>query len=196
VTGTPPADELGAILALDPAHVLGESVPPDLRNALDALRTQAHPRLEIAVEATSGPGRYRLRGVVSNDGAGIVREPRVLARPRGEREWRASEDGVLAIETPADEIAYYAEAIGPGGAIIARQGSADAPLVLRSTAPVERVEEPSPVVEEEDGDFPTGVVVALSAGAAVAIGVAVVLALILPVSPASPLERPSFELGP
>jgi hypothetical protein len=196
LTGTPPEDELGALLAFDPAHSLGESVPPDLRDALDDLRDREHPPVEIAVEATSSRGRYRLRAAVANDGAGIVREPRVYARAGGEREWRASEGGVLTLDTAADEIAYYAEAVGPGGAIIARQGSADAPLVLRSTTRAERVVEPPPIVGDgvDDGGFPTGAVIGISVGAAVAIGVAVVLALVLPVSPASPLEPPSFEL--
>jgi hypothetical protein len=193
IGGTPPEPELGALLALDPDRQLGEAVPPDLRDALDALRARPHPPLEIAVEATSTAGRYRLRAVVSNDGASIVREPRVFARPAGERSWRASEDGALAIETAAAELAYYAEAIGPGGAVVARQGSADAPLVLRSQA---RAPEVEPVVPEDDGDFPVAAVAIVSAGTAVAIGVAVVLALVLPVSPSSPLDRPTFPLPP
>src|SRR5262249_35180532 len=142
-----------------------------LRNALEELRAAPHPALAIAAEATAADGGFSVHAAVANDPGGIVRETRVFVRPRGESEWRTSAAGELAVQSVASEVSYYAIAIGPGGAIVARHGAEGAPLVFRTAPPIATPpprQTPVLVPGDDGGGVSAGVIVSIVAGAAVA----------------------------
>jgi hypothetical protein len=96
------------------------------------------------------------------------------------------------VQRASEPVEFFARAIGPGGAVVASHGEFDAPLVHAASAPIVEVPpafETQPVEPDESGDddmpiWPWFV----GAGAAVVIGVVVVLVFVV----RSDLTEPIF----
>jgi hypothetical protein len=90
---------------------------------------------------------------VSDDNAGLVQSLRVRARVSGAA-WRRVERATLEIPAAAGAtVEYVAEAVGPGGAVLAQAGTDDAPL--RTTLAPALVEAAAaPVVAAPTGTVP------------------------------------------
>lgn len=117
---------LAALAALAPGYRMGPERPPELVAELDRL---AGPALTVTAAATRAGGLAAVRASVDGDPGGLAREVRVGVRV-GQADWIEAVD---ALEVPAgDELAvrYYALLIGPGGAVVARDGDRGAPRRL------------------------------------------------------------------
>jgi hypothetical protein len=126
--------DLTRLLALDPEATPPTSAPPPVHDALLRLRGSVQPpALEAAVHAT-GTG-LEVRAHVREGGADLVRGLRAWGRAEGGT-WSRGEGGVVSITAaPGTEVEWYAEAIGPGGAVVASTGDAASPRHARVPLP-------------------------------------------------------------
>ncbi len=122
-------EDLRRLAAIRPDHALPSVAPPDLVTAFAEVRAASAgaPRVPLTTEATTLGVTVTAR--VENDSASLVREVRISGRAAGGASWERATGAPLFVPTPEGEVVeYYAEAIGPGGAVIARTGEEDAPL--------------------------------------------------------------------
>ncbi len=163
--------DLVALLSLDPDAELGEMAPPALQRSFARLRGEVSAPLAIEVSVTPLPDGFRVRTTVREDVASLVREIRVHARTDGEWSVEAGDDVAIV----ADRLEYAVEAIGPGGAVIAHEGTREDPRTIEAP----RVE-PEPEAPAPAGDDTVAIAVGVSVGAAAVIAaVAIVLAVVL-----------------
>ncbi len=124
-------EDLRTLAAVAPEHTLPRGMPPDVQRTFTEIRASAtgSPRL-VATPSVAGPATGNgvvIEVRVENDWASVVRAVRI--RGRAEGDYLEAVDAPLFVAAPLGAvITYYAEAIGPGGAIIATAGSAEAPL--------------------------------------------------------------------
>lgn len=179
--------DLAALLSLQPDATLGEMAPPALQRAFARLQGEVAGTIALSVEASRVPDGFAVRTRVQNDVASLVRAVRVHWESEGE--WRRAEGrGVRVVA--GSTLRFYVEAIGPGGAVLARHGSPDAPeraaAIEGGASPVEAPIEPA----SDD----TALWVGVGVGAAVMVAVAVVLAVVLAppdrTQPSAPMVLP------
>jgi hypothetical protein len=125
-------DELEAdvfrLANLDRAVRLPRAAPPAVRRAYEQAVARVASLLRVDVEAEAMPGGTRLVARVSDDNAGLVQSLRVRARTAGGA-WRRTDRATLEVPAAAGAtVEYVAEAVGPGGAVLAQAGTDDAPL--------------------------------------------------------------------
>jgi len=177
--------DLVALLSLDPLAELGEMAPPALQRELARLRGELRGPLAIEVVAEPIPDGFVVRTVVREDLAALVRQVRVSWRT--DEGW-ASATGAEVRVPVRPSLEYFAEAIGPGGAVLAQEGSEAEPLVARAAITA------APPVEAPPRGDDVPLIVGLTAGAVViAAVVAIVLAVVLApsgVQLSGPMELP------
>lgn len=125
-------EDLRTLAAVAPEHTLPRGMPPDVQRMFTEIRASAtgSPRL-IATPSVAGPATGNgviVEVQVENDWASVVRAVRIRGRAEG-GSYAEAVDAPLFVAAPLGAvISYYAEAIGPGGAVIATAGSEAAPL--------------------------------------------------------------------
>ena len=155
-----------ALMLIRPSVELDETTPPEVRQAADAIRGELSPlRVEALLEPTDEGAR--IDAEVQGDVAGLVRAIRVHTRVAG-GSWLTGEPPVSLDVPSGAQLSYRAEALGPGGAVIASDGTADDPRTWTSTAEV---------TEDDEGSGSTWAIVGI--GGALAVGLAVVLVVVL-----------------
>ncbi len=121
--------DLMRLASLEPNYEFGRSVPPVVREAFDRAKERTTGRIRVQAEAQSHAGGVRLEARVTNDTSGIVQEVRLGARAPGNA-WTQRSNSVLEMPTTSDQtLEIYAEAIGPGGAVLASDGTPDDPVI-------------------------------------------------------------------
>jgi hypothetical protein len=117
-----------AIVELAPAWHAPEGAPEAFRAALDEARIAQPEPPELDVDVYPAEGALRVV-IECDDDVDLVRGTRLAWRLGGERAWHrseASEERIAGLAGTAIE--YYVEALGPGGVVVAREGSARAPV--------------------------------------------------------------------
>ncbi len=168
--------DLVRLARIDPTHGFAPATRPEVRDAFEEIRA-AHRALELRARQAVEVGGARFSAQVENDGESLVRSIRVYARVVG-GEWMSGEGSVFVPATTNMEIEHYAEATGPGGAIVASAGAADAPARFTYTAPT-ALETNGPGVDSTPHHRGNGLVIGLVAGGIVLVAVAVVLSIVL-----------------
>ena len=121
--------DLRRLLAVAPDHHLARGAPPDVARLFAELRAESTGAVRVVATTESSADGVTVLVRAENDWAGVVRAVRTSGRVVGTSDWDSSTDAPLLVATvPGDRVEYFAEAIGPGGAVLARSGSADAPL--------------------------------------------------------------------
>jgi hypothetical protein len=117
-----------AIVELGPAWHAPEGAPEAFRAALDEARIAQPEPPELDVDVYPADGALRIV-IECDDDVDLVRGTRLAWRVGGERAWHRSEareERVAGLAgTPVE---YYVEALGPGGVVVAREGSARIPV--------------------------------------------------------------------
>lgn len=198
--------DLLRLAGLDPTRELGREVHPTLRRLFDTVRQRVPGPVRLDVTAERRGGVVHVRVAVTDDVAALTQGFRLHARAeRGE--WRDTDASSLEVDVrPSQAAEYWAEAVGPGGAVIATHGSRSAPSRLEPEAGAIAVDvEPDPVATApgttapvDGGTQPGGeeipawpfIVggVALAVGAAILIGV-----LVTQPTDETQLARPTVE---
>ncbi len=114
-------------MELAPSWQAPPDAPEALRAALDEARIAQPEPPELDVDIYPAQGGLRVVIEVDDD-VSVVRGTRLAWRVAGERAWQHSE----ALEEtvgglPGTRVEYHVEALGPGGVVVAREGSARAP---------------------------------------------------------------------
>ena len=180
---------LRTLASIAPDHRFDPNLPPLFLEAWQQARDAAEP-LEVRVTTSERGDALRFHAYVEGSADSLVRgTPALHVRERG-RAWQSGREGVLVLHgAHADAVELYAEAVGPGGVIVARHGTADAPRVLNVVPlAVQARAEPPP---------PSDPVPWLVAGAASMVAVALAVALVVVATAADTPDRtivhaPSF----
>lgn len=179
--------DLQALLSLAPDHDLGPGTPPALLRLHDEVRAQIGGRLSIQTSAVPVPEGWVLGGEIRGDVASITRSVR-LQYQGDDGIWRTA-TGPEVLAPPSSRLRFLAEAIGPGGAVLASEGSRDAPREVNRPGAIEEpiVTAPTPVDRRP-------LFIGLGAGAA-ALVVLIVLIVAAPYGdsgsrPSRPMEIP------
>ena len=123
--------DLLALATIAPSHRFTREAPPEVHEAFDRIGSAEPGRVAIEVELAPHQDVVVLQGRVLGDPAGLVRELRLYGRT-GAGTWRSASNGSLRLPaSPGVVVEYRGEAIGPGGAVLARAGSPSSPLVER-----------------------------------------------------------------
>ncbi len=118
--------DLGFLAALDRNYVFAPHVPPPMRDQLEEVRKQTG-QPSISVLTRFAPGKALIVVEVPEMPGELIREVRVFGRPIGGA-FSASAGGMLEVPNPEEHaIEWYAEVVGPGGAVLLREGEAAAP---------------------------------------------------------------------
>jgi hypothetical protein len=120
--------DLQRLAALAPDHSLPRSAPPDVARAFAEIRGQSPGAVRVLATTEASPAGVTIAARAENDWASIVRTVRVSGRVQGAPSWEHATDAPLLVATSGGVVEYYAEAIGPGGVVVARTGSASEPL--------------------------------------------------------------------
>lgn len=181
---------LTALASFAPTHTFGPRFPPDLAARSVEIGRQMRGRLRIVTLQVPSAVGVRLDARVENDGGAIVRRLRTRVFDAQLGQWREAEPPVEA--TAGRELLVFVEAIGPGGAVVATEGSADAPIHLRGPGFEEAATNRAPegaTAPDEGGGINPWVVVGIVTAAVAAVAAIVVLSVYA-------VENPSVEWQP
>lgn len=173
--------DLQVLAALDPTHTFPVEVPPEVGEALAAAVAEAGGGLGASLAWSDTDGASVLRVEVQRDVVELVREVRVHTRV-GDGAWSSTTDREVRVaHAPGEVVAAYVELVGARDVVLAREGSAQSPVLHGEPPPVAVVvEEPiEPIVEPADGDGDVALAVGLGVGGAVVVVVAVIVGVVL-----------------
>lgn len=163
--------DLLAIATLEPDYQLGMRAPPPLHAAYERLQGQISGPLRVRIELEALEAGVRLTARTEGDAANVVERVELSARRVG-GEWQRGRDGNLVLPVLSGErVELYAEAIGPGSAVLASDGTANAPRT--ETVPPFRRDQPEPA------GMSTGAKVGIAAGAAAIVAAVVIVAILV-----------------
>ncbi len=154
---------LARLLSLEPGYTAGPTAAPRFAAVVETVRARGILPFELAGEARleAAGVRITLRTV---DPSGLVRAHRIHWREDG-REQSAEGSDVL-VPTEQSSLSWWGEAIGPGGAVLARTGPPDAAPPVAA--------EGSPTQPPSGEDATLAIVLGIVAGVALAGGAIVV----------------------
>lgn len=128
--------DLRKLASLSPDHDLGDRVPPRLAERFERLRERGVAAPDIEVAAEERPAGVAIEAEVIADPASLIRTLVVYGRLGRSGRWQRSADAPLVLTPqPGQDVAYRAEALGPGGAPVARSGTESDPHLHRQPPP-------------------------------------------------------------
>lgn len=119
--------DLIALASIDRNHSFPDSAPPALREAFASARREVPRALGLRVAREERDGMLHFEAVVEDDTASLVRALRIEARS-GTGAWIRGQNGAVEVPRTDARVDYFAEALGPGGAVLASDGSRTQPL--------------------------------------------------------------------
>lgn len=121
------------LAGLDPTRELGREVPPQLRRLFDRARERVPGPVRIEVNVERVGEVMTVSAEVLDDVAALATGFRIFGRAES-GDVRQSSDARLDVTVlPHQAGEYWAELLGPGGAVIASQGSETSPLRAEAT---------------------------------------------------------------
>ena len=120
--------ELRRLLFVDPDHSLDAAAPPEVHQRLGVLHSDNPDPIRLEVLSDRSDSAVTIRANVFNDELSLVRQVRVTARVQDDM-WTSMPGPLEVPSNRAQSVEYYAQAVGPGGVVLASGGSAEDPLV-------------------------------------------------------------------
>lgn len=126
--GNPQGTEaaLRTLAAVAPDHAFAPEVPPGAGRRFREIVASRPGTLEVDVRREESGDTVRFEGVVRNDPDEVARAVRLHAHA-GDGEWRSGDGELSLVLEDRRAAAWYAEVIGPGGTVLATEGSRAAP---------------------------------------------------------------------
>lgn len=119
--------DLKRLVTLFPDATLPESAPPPLLRALEKARASSDSGPPVlGMESSRASGELTLRAYVERDPARLATSVRIFGRV-GETGWKGGSGDVLVLSPDRGDVVWYAEAVGPGGVVVATRGSVRSP---------------------------------------------------------------------
>lgn len=165
-------EDVRLLLSLQPDLQLDESLPPEVHAAAEDLRAEVGQGIRVRSIVEPTDTGVWIDAEVEGAPAELLRGVRVSGRA-GEEAWRSTQEPPLEVTVPGGgTVTYHAEALGPGGAVIAREGSAENPLLWSATG------EASTPEEADGGSSGAWLWAGVGAGAAAVVGAVVAIVLL------------------
>lgn len=122
------ATDARLLVALAPSWQAPADAPEPLRAALDEARVAHLSPPALDVDTYRAANALRIVIEIDDDDLGTVRGTRLSWRLEGETAWhRSVESDVLVRGLAGTRVEYHVEALGPGGVVVAREGSEASP---------------------------------------------------------------------
>jgi len=118
--------DLFKLATLEPGLELGRDVPPRVRDAFQAIRDRGVERLALQVDVAPTDAGIHIAARVVHDEAALTRSVSLYTRMTG-TDWEAAERAEVDVPAGDEAVEYYAEALGPGGAVLVSEGFAADP---------------------------------------------------------------------
>lgn len=118
---------LASLASIDPAHAFDPAAPPEIVDRFQEIAARSPEPLGVVVEVQRAPTTATVLATATRADTGLVRQIEVSARPEGGR-WVTGTDRVSLELGTEETVEYFANLIGPGGALVAQSGDATAPL--------------------------------------------------------------------
>lgn len=123
------------LASLEPNAPLPKYVPPPVRERFESVRKNAKGgAVKVVASAQRQQNIIAIKTAAHNDAGKLIEEIRIYTRSHNEG-WR--ESARENVEVPIGvgiKVEYYAEAIGPGGAVIATDGTKTSPKFMEAAA--------------------------------------------------------------
>jgi hypothetical protein len=172
--------DLQVLAELDPAHTFPVEVPPEVGEALAAAVAEAGGGLSASLAWSDTDGASVLRVEVQRDVAELVRGVRVHTR-LGDGAWSSTEEREVRVaHAPGEAVAAYVELVGERDVVLAREGTAQSPILHGELPAAPIVEAPEEAIFEPPsrGDD-VALAVGLGVGGMVVIAVAVIVGVVV-----------------
>lgn len=146
--------DLFRLAALDPERELGREVHPSLRRLFATVQQRVPGPVRLEASAEREGETVEIRVAVNDDVAALAQGFRIHGRAAGGA-WRESTTATLTVPVaPTETAEYWAEVLGPGGAVIATHASAASPATLAGEGGEEEVAGRDEVVREAETGAP------------------------------------------
>jgi hypothetical protein len=119
--------DLRRLLSIAPAHEFGDATPPEVLEQASQVRTELGGPIRVVARAAPGTAGVRIEAEVRNDPSNVTRSVRIGVR-RGGGVWRVVADTSTDVAS-GEAVEFYAEAVGPGGVVLATDGTRSGPRV-------------------------------------------------------------------
>lgn len=123
--------DLARLLAVDPHAQLPASAPPPVRKEFARLASLGVTPPHLVAQSTDIGGGIEVRATVEGGPAGLVHHVWVFARPGPGAKWVRGEQRVSVFVPAGVTVDWYAQAVGPGGAVLVSQGTSTDPQHAR-----------------------------------------------------------------
>jgi len=167
--------DLRRLASIAPDHRWGREAPPELGEAFAQTLEVVEGELSVTGSAEPVSGGIAFTGEARADPGGLVREIRIFTR-LGDGAWRRRSSGGTQAVPAGQSLDYYVEAIGPGGATLATDGSREEPLT--SDAALAGASLVRQRDDDDGGGISPWVWIGIGAGVLVAAGVVVAILLL------------------
>jgi hypothetical protein len=187
--GDVPSMELDVLqlLEVDPSARIPASAPPEMRDAAERARDRTRGPLAIDATAVPSASGVTIEARPAGDPGGLIARIEVHARV-GDGAWSGPSAPPATIALPPGErVAYYAEAIGPGGATLVHAGTRDEPRTWGGELAAADRETPSGGVSDE-------VWIGIGIGAGVVVLATIVIVAVVASQPSGPSDRTRPQL--
>ncbi len=143
--------DIRRLAALDPDHEFGPATRPEVRQAYERFQGAAGPPLSVVAAPHEEPGAVRIDADVRGDSVDLTRSVRVRARV-GDGEWLVGDRSLMLPATEGSRVQYLVEAVGPGGAVLAAEGTESAPRSYEVTGAIAAGPRQDGHLDADDGD--------------------------------------------
>ncbi len=165
-------EDLRRLATLNPDHHFDAATRPEIVEAFQGLR--GREVVGLRAEVSEDPGGARVSGEVTNDVEELARSVRVRARI-GDGDWQEGDGSLVLPAAVGGTVEYVVEVIGPGGAVLANEGTESAPATHALGGATAGAPQPDDPLADDDDDGNIGLIVGIVAGvAAIALVVAII----------------------
>ncbi len=117
--------DLRRLLTISPGHDFSDAMPPEILRRASQIREELGGQIGVTVRASPSAAGVSLSAEVARDPEQLTREVRIMSRV-GDGRWQTTTGDSLELAGD-QEIEFYGQAIGPGGVILATDGSEASP---------------------------------------------------------------------
>ncbi len=117
--------DLRRLLTIAPSHAFSDAFPPEVLRRASQVREELGGRMNMTVRAAPTATGVSLTAEVTRDPENLVREVSIMSRQDG-GEWQTTRSGSVELAGDA-RVEFYGQAIGPGGVILATDGTRNNP---------------------------------------------------------------------
>lgn len=138
-------NDMQRLCALAPRHDLARVFPPEMHAAYKKACRGRSKALSLIASALPVSGGVQIDVDVRHSAPGLVREVLLWARTDGSDEYSVAKGDPARVRAPSGAtVEYFAQALGPGGTVVAQLGTPSRPRRVNLPSVPSAVERPAP----------------------------------------------------